>query len=398
MYKGKDDYKLIKQTNKSGGVYYYYYCWDVDGTRLKRTTGCKLQREAVQVIRERIETGHLQYPESFAPKKESAEKERKKKLFPRKLTKSISFAEYSSVFFIYDEDPVIQDRIRRGGTYSKTFCSSNRKSFEKNILPYFAKYKVRSIQPSVINYWLLELPEQGLSNVTCNKMRTLLSHILKQAVFDGILESNPVDRVKPLAEKPKSRDAFTKNEVAELFAVEWDSIVAKIAALTSALTGMRSGEIRALEIDKITPFKIVVDSSFDDHLGSKCTKNGLKREVPIPKTLYDMLVDLHDLTGGGRYIFSLTDGKTPVSKRYLMDHLKVAMKSAGIESTDERILTFHSFRHFFNTSLIVAGVSGEITRAIIGHQEEEMTRHYLHLTADNMDHIRDIQSDICEIV
>ncbi len=393
MYKVKDHYRLVKQKSPKGTVTWYYYCYDEDGTRLKRSTGRKTRSEAVKVILERIDTGHLQYPEGFKPKRLSRTKT-SKMLFVRSVSKSITFSEYTEVFFVYDKDPIIRDKIRRGGSYSESFCHNNRKSFEKNILPYFADYRVRSITPSMVNQWLLTLPQQGLSHVTCNKMKSLLNTVFKQAILDGLITDNPVDKIKPLAEKKSTKDAFTKEEIKKLFSVEWDNEIARAASLTSCLTGLRSGEIRALKIEKVSALKIIVDSSYEDRIGLKCTKSGVRREVPITNSLYNLLEDIYEKTGEGEYIFSITKGESPVSKAFLMRHLKIAMRRAGISTTPgERTLTFHSFRHFFNTCLIASGVSGEITRAVIGHQEEEMTMHYLHLTADNMDFIREIQEE-----
>ena len=54
-------------------------------------------------------------------------------------------------------------------------------------------------------------------------------------------------------------------------------------------------------------------------------------------------------------------------------------------------LTYHSFRHFFNTRLVAAGIDGQQIRAVVGHESEEMTEHYLHLSAQDMESIRAVQ-------
>ena len=66
------------------------------------------------------------------------------------------------------------------------------------------------------------------------------------------------------------------------------------------------------------------------------------------------------------------------------------MVKAGIDY-EARELSFHSFRHFFNTQVVASGLSGEIVRNIIGHESEEMTDHYLHLNADDLAAVKDIQ-------
>ncbi len=41
---------------------------------------------------------------------------------------------------------------------------------------------------------------------------------------------------------------------------------------------------------------------------------------------------------------------------------------------------------------------GEITRAIIGHESEEMTEHYLHLRTGDMEAVMAVQSEIKRVV
>ncbi len=60
----------------------------------------------------------------------------------------------------------------------------------------------------------------------------------------------------------------------------------------------------------------------------------------------------------------------------------------------QRILLFHSFRHFFNSQLVAAGVQGEFVRAVIGHESEKMTERYLHLSPDQMNVVRNVQEGL----
>ena len=67
------------------------------------------------------------------------------------------------------------------------------------------------------------------------------------------------------------------------------------------------------------------------------------------------------------------------------------MADASIEREG---LTFHSFRHFFNSQLVASGVQGELVRAVIGHESEAMTERYLHLQASQMKPIMQVQEAI----
>lgn len=100
------------------------------------------------------------------------------------------------------------------------------------------------------------------------------------------------------------------------------------------------------------------------------------------------------------FIFSITGGETPVAPDFMLDALYKRIHAIGIpeEARKNRNLTFHSWRHFFNTRLIASGVQGEITRAIIGHDSEKMTEHYLHLRTGDMEAVMAVQNEIKRVV
>ena len=100
------------------------------------------------------------------------------------------------------------------------------------------------------------------------------------------------------------------------------------------------------------------------------------------------------MRGDDDYIFT-TNGKAPVSGSYINEYLEIAMASAGVQREG---LTFHSFRHFFNSQLVASGVQGELVRAVIGHESEAMTERYLHLQASQMKPIMQVQEAIGRMI
>lgn len=67
------------------------------------------------------------------------------------------------------------------------------------------------------------------------------------------------------------------------------------------------------------------------------------------------------------------------------------MDECGIRPKKGTRLTFHSFRHYMNTRLIAVGMQGEKIRAVIGHEDEDMTEHYAHLEAEDLSLVREVQ-------
>lgn len=368
MYKSPEYYTITKAAN--GMIYYYAY--DKHGNRIRRSTGCRTKQKALMEINRRIAEGVLyESQESLSISK-------------------ITFKEFSEPFWVWETCPIIQDKLKRGGHYSKDLCISNRQSMEKHIIPYFGEKPIPSITRRDVDRWILRLPEEHhISASTANKMLSLLKQMLRVAVFDGIIPESPAETIKPLVEKPRRRGVFTLDEVVRIFSRKWDFEPAYAAAFIAAFTGMRLGEIRALWGSQIHEGYILVDSGWSDKEGRKCTKSGKDRIIPLTKRMHSILMSLAEGRAANELIFS-SDGLIPYDDKVLTDPLKEVMAKAGIDY-ESRGLSFHSFRHFFNTQVVASGLSGEIVRNIIGHESEEMTDHYLHLNADDLGAVKDIQ-------
>jgi integrase len=157
---------------------------------------------------------------------------------------------------------------------------------------------------------------------------------------------------------------------------------------------MRQGEIRALVKEDVKDSHLIVTHSYDRIVGAKSTKADKERQIPIPGKLRDELLRWAPEKG---FIFSVDNGVSPVSPDSLLDGLYARLEDLGIDH-EKRNLCFHSWRHFFNTRLIASGVQGEITRAIVGHESEDMTERYLHLTASDMEVVARVQNELVKVV
>jgi integrase len=71
-----------------------------------------------------------------------------------------------------------------------------------------------------------------------------------------------------------------------------------------------------------------------------------------------------------------------------------AFKAVGIDDAERkrRGLTMHSWRHFFNTALVMANVGGAKIREVTGHYGEEMTEHYTHLDPKQFTEVMSVQN------
>ena len=356
-------YTLYKREegDRNNGFYYYSY-HDENGKRIKRSTGLTNEKKARAYVNRLIAEGKFKE----APK----------------VSRNPTFKEFAEEnhFWEYDRCPIVRDALARKGKYSRDNCKSNGDCMRKNIYPTFGNVKLSRITKAMINNWIICLPTAArLSNKSVNALRCILYQMLQVAADMGLVRKELVlDKAKPLRKNAKVRPAFTPEQVKAIFGAEWKNKHAYIGCRLASVTGMRLGEIKALKPEQVFPDHIHVDAAWADGEGRKSTKSGKTRDIPITAEIYNMIQQIIYHKG---LIFS-TDGVKPMGDKFFNAPLDRRMDELEIdhaETETETSLSFHSFRHFFNSRLVAAGINGEIIRAVIGHEDEEMTDNYTHL-------------------
>jgi len=78
------------------------------------------------------------------------------------------------------------------------------------------------------------------------------------------------------------------------------------------------------------------------------------------------------------------------------DHFRRALAEVGIEPAEQnrRRVTFHTWRHFLNTTLRMGEVADAKVRKLTGHKSEAMTEHYTHLDPRAFEDVKRIQESI----
>lgn len=360
---------VIYKRKRSKRKYWYFYFYDEYGNRHYRSTGETVEAKAIAYVNEKYRNGTL-FEKTYVNTK---------------------FKEFSKPFWIPETCPIVKSKIKRGGTITKGYCKQCRQLIENHLIPAFGKMALGQISPDKIEQWLLDLPEKKqINNKTANKALLVLRQMLDIAVKQKIIPYNPCHSVKPLIEHDSRRSAFTTEEVKTILTYKWDNEAARVACLLSATTGMRMGEIRALTVEHIHPDYIEVCQAWAEHDGLKSTKSGKDRDIPIENDLYRILMNIAPMESG--YIFTYNLNK-PVDSQFITLRLKKVMEAVGIDWRKKN-LSFHSFRHYFNTRLVAAGIGDELVRAVVGHESSEMTQHYLHLKTEDMNFVRQVSSEL----
>lgn len=332
-------------------VYYYQFVDELGRTR-QLSTGKKTRGEAEEEIRRRYETGTLG---GFKNPK-------------------MRFEDFSKPFWIWDQCPIVKDKLERQGHYTQSVCRNNKYQMDKYIVPFLKGMTLNNITPEVIERLMKKLhDEDKLSNKTCNGILGILRQMLDYGVRERLILRNPCELVRSyyVNKIHSDRQSFTDEQIKSLFKNPWNDKMSYVACLLSSQTGMRLGEIRALTTEQIKDNQIVVDSSWSDVDGRKPTKNLETRIVPITSELRELLLSISPDNG---LIFTL-NGTSPVKDTTITNVLKEEMKKNGM-TYDGTTLSFHSFRKYYNTLLVSSNVEGDLIRTVLGHNSVDMTIRY----------------------
>jgi len=352
------EYGVFPRKLDNGKEIFYYWTYDSDGNRKFRSTGKTTYEEAIKVCRNLLKNGQL-------------------------LTeKRYSFSTFTERFFIYDECPYIQNRLMKGKTYSRAWAAQERRILMGLIQPHFAERDMREITEREIDDWIMSLRAERNGAKTINHIITILKIVFGFAVKERLIEENPCEHIEPFALVSREKGIFTDMELGTLFK-SFDPRIWKFEAqyalnMTAAATGMRLGELLGLRICMVNGNVITVANAWNPLDGLKCTKNGKVREIPIPEVLVKTLARLSEGRDPQSYVFSF--GAIPMDHKTVYKHFNAALNAIDIPPTERlrRNITFHSYRHSFNTRLIESGMNPETVRLLTGHTAG-MTARYSHV-------------------
>ncbi len=366
------NYSLIKRN----GIYYYYTYFN--GRRVKYSTGCLTLSGAKEIIENRIIEGTLECGGQ------------RTELFDS------SFRYYARDFWT-NNCPYCFERKMYGFEILETTIKDRRSVLVNRIFPILGDKNIKFITSSDIKNLQFALYRQNYSTSSINKVKAILAPIFKMAIEDRIIKTNPLDNVPNFKNKQKNaRRAFTLDEVKMLFnspPETWGNPMAYYVCLVSAITGMRLGEVLALqeedlELNNLSEYAYIhVNHSWNEaNSVLKCPKNGKPRVVPMPKNILLEIINKFSQHDG--FIFRTNKSTRPVDKKYINKWLQEKIKELGINPEG---LCFHSFRHFANTQLVAAGLSNMLVQSVIGHTSDRMTENYYHSSKEALEKIGEAQ-------
>jgi integrase len=254
------------------------------------------------------------------------------------------------------------------------------------IKPYFDHKDIANITFDDIDAFILSLKGRKKSNKTINHIISTLKCIFNYASIRSQIEINPCKGIKPFKVTSSEKGILTKTEIQTLFDEEnrnqiWSDPTHFLINYLAAFTGLRLGEIQALRPQDFSKGNLIISHSFSPDDGLKCTKNGKSRIIPLNQKLEALLmVHCQEKLPDG-FMFTANNGKRPLDHKTIYKWFWKALAKIGIDKheRERRNITFHSYRHLVNSTLLQVGMQPETIRLILGHSSSSMTAHYAHL-------------------
>lgn len=268
------------------------------------------------------------------------------------------------------------EKMRTSSAYSTVY--GYQKNLEKWTYRIWARKSLKEISRNDVHSVLFETASELSENARRNLLKQI-KRTLQMAFEEGYLERNPAQGMS--VKVSESVKLVLTNQEAEILLQRAKEVGHPFYPIwvTALMTGMRSGELKALlwsDIDlngkTISVTKQWTNKTGIEHIKVKKTKNGRNRVVPISEEFASFLKEwkLQSDNTNEFVLPQLTEWEHGDQAKVIKDFCS----SIGITP-----IKFHDLRATFITNLLSRGVSLARVMAIVGHTEIKTTNVYLRL-------------------
>lgn len=303
------------------------------------------------------------------------------------------FASYASTFF--DEDSLyMQDvKLRSSKTHqamSYSYWLTCRQIVKNHLNRLFCDYSIKEFTPKIIIKGRIKLSCEGLSNHTINNIISVLNKILETAFQNGLISRNPCKSVKPLLEDENIKGTFLINESRNILRSSWPNENSRKFNTVAALTGARLSEINAFRAENLNDDYIEVKDQF--------LKGQLRPTKTQKSRIIPLCPEVHDLIASNMKNGVFCDD---IYESRPSDDLREVLQEIMPEKRKSQSLSFHSWRHFFNTFLLSKGIAPIKVASVLGHSTKDistMTIRYCNFSVVDFTEIIEAQRELFHLL
>ena len=238
-----------------------------------------------------------------------------------------------------------------------------------HLIPRFGHLTLDAVTPSLVRAWIASLTD--ISNKRVNNILVPLRGIFADAFHDGVIDRNPMDRIKNLSLDTREPDPFSPEEVAAI--LEKAEGPLRHLVQFAFWTGLRTSELIALEWGDVDWGRgsIFVRRAIVRKVTKDTKTKAGHREVKLLAPAIEALnaQKEHSLLAGGR-IFTNPITRTPWNDdTAILRHWQSLLRKAGI-----RYRNPYQTRHTYASLLLSAGENPMWVASQMGHADWGMIR------------------------
>ncbi|MGA6873054.1 tyrosine-type recombinase/integrase [Streptomyces pratensis] len=271
-------------------------------------------------------------------------------------------------------------------------------ALRRYLFPEWGHREIRSIKPSEAGAWQkLLVSKYNLSGTYPNRVARYVRGVFRLAVIDRVIPVSPFEQIPAPAMDETAVQPPDIAEVRQLLAAatidRWRAMLE-----VTALTGLRSGEIRGLRLARVDFLRrtMLVDQQLVYEKGKGLYFDELKtgaglRTLPLNRRVVDVLaayIERHPVpqSGPGAGLIFTMPAAGLIGESTIDYALKSICKRAGVEPRH-----WHELRHHYASVLIAGGENPKVVQKRLGHKDVMTTlRTYSHLFAEAEERTRDV--------
>jgi integrase len=270
-----------------------------------------------------------------------------------------------------------------------------KQTLNKHLLPHFGRTPLAKLeqQPELIDRYITQKIQAGLSPKTVHNHLLLLQTMLKRAVRWRLISRNPVaDAERPRVHQPEM-NILTETEIAHLWAAynqleqhadDNDQVwwrLARTITFVALGTALRRGELLALRWKDIHLLegRLSVREALVRNRFTSPKSHSSRRTIELGPHTGKLLAEHWQQSAyqtDDDLVFSHPHKGTPLDPaRLSREHLKPALTHAGITKP---FRPFHDLRHTALTHEAAAGNPMAYLQQKAGHSQTSITERYIH--------------------
>ena len=316
-----------------------------------------------------------------------------------------------------EDNPTIEEIFNEWNDYrrdlkkiAKSSHSRMRQTFNRHFKE-FGKKKIKGItELEIVEFLERQIPEYNLSAKSFASLKTIMRGILKRAKRHGYISFSPDSLFSDLDISDKEFKKNIKEDYEEVFdEIEMSAMLSYLkehydirnaAILLIFITGMRIGEIVALQHEDLNPESNTVrvrktETRYEEN-GSTIyeikdypkTLSGI-RTIVVPSSYQWLIRDLYAHSSEGDFIF------TEKGKRLTTYHIRkreyYVCKKTGVYKKSP-----HKIRATYDTILLDANVDNRMVKDQMGHSEIKTSENHYHRNRKSFDKKQKILDSIPE--